>query len=85
MYGMAIMRNEMDCPSNGGKFHNHPERLSVPASAVLLFRNLVQLRIWTHHGCWCEEMNVSKWAIKEGVILVDLKLKDKMQLGNSIP
>ncbi len=30
-------------------------------------------------------MNINKRAIKEGVILVDLKLKDKMQLGNSIP
>ncbi len=30
-------------------------------------------------------MNISKQVIKEGVILVDLKLKDKMQLGNSIP
>jgi len=37
MHGRAVMRNEMDCPSNGGKFHNHPERPSVPASAALLF------------------------------------------------
>ena len=30
-------------------------------------------------------MNISKQAIKEGVLLVDLKLEDKMQLGNLIP
>ena len=29
--------------------------------------------------------NISKWAIKEGVLLVDLNLKDEAQLCNSIP
>ena len=30
-------------------------------------------------------MNVSKWPIEEGVLLVNLKLKDKTQLRNPIP
>ena len=30
-------------------------------------------------------MNIGKWVIKEGVLLVNLKLKDKTQLCNSIP
>ena len=30
-------------------------------------------------------MNVSKWPIEEGVLLVNLELKDKTQLRNPIP
>ena len=35
MYSRAVMQCEMDCLSNGGKFHEHPDQRGCPFLPLL--------------------------------------------------